>query len=101
MVFARHIKRTRHILILNQESEVRPNQSEIAFRMAIEDLSDDNADCLVTTLHYMHANPRFIERDKHVYLEADGCEVNLSNVRLFLHDTRFMDLIDKRMCNER
>jgi len=88
-------------LILNQESETRPNQSEIAFRMAIEDLSNEKEDYVITTVNYIHTNPRFIGSGKHTHLAADGCEVNLSRVPLFVHDTKFMELIKKRMNDER
>src|SRR5262249_32392555 len=101
MVFASPTKKSRHILILNQEAEVRPNQSEIAFRIAIEDLINAIEDYVVTTLHYMHTNPRFSGSGKETYIEADSCEVNLSKVQLFTHDEKFMNLIHKRMYSER
>ncbi len=96
-----HRQKSKHILILNQESKVRPNASEIAFRMAIEDLGNEKEYYVVTTLNYTHTNPRFIESGNDIYVQADGCDVNLSKVSLFMHDDKFMNLINKRINNER
>jgi len=101
MVFAHLHPKIKRILIINQEAEVRPNQSEVAFRVAIEDLSNEKEDFVVTTLNYMHTNPRFIERGEDVYLEADGSEVNISKVQLVTQDEKFMKLVNKRMHDDR
>src|SRR5258708_9296606 len=82
----------KYILIVHQDELSRPNASEVALCMAPEEKGHN-----VATLFFQPENCKLMRSNDDAFLEADGCEINVSEVPLFYQDTKFMDLIYKRM----